>query len=29
VVLGYPLVGSSCICLLNKCEISNSYCHAM
>ena len=31
VVLGYPLVGSSYIwvCLLNKCEISNSYCHAM
>jgi hypothetical protein len=31
VVLGYPPVGSSCIwvCLLNKCEISNGYCHAM
>ena len=31
VVLGYPPVGSSCIwvCLLNKCEISNSYCRAM
>ena len=30
-VLGYPPVGSSCIwvCLLNKCEISNSYCWAM
>jgi hypothetical protein len=33
VVLGYPPVGSSRIniwvCLLNKCEISNSYCRAM
>ena len=31
VVLGYPPVGSSCIwvCLLNKCDISNSYCQAM
>ena len=30
-VLGYHPVGSSCIwvCLLNKCEISNSYCRAM
>jgi hypothetical protein len=30
-VLGYPPVGSSYIwvCLLNKCEISNSYCRAM
>ena len=30
-VLGYPPVGSSRIwvCLLNKCEISNSYCRAM
>ena len=31
VVLGYPPVRSSCIwvCLLHKCEISNSYCRAM
>jgi hypothetical protein len=31
VVLAYPPVGSSCIwvCLLNKCEISNSYCRVL